>query len=222
MTGPRGAAADVEPLAGTLRAPPSYTRTQAAVLDATERLLRQRPFSELSVNDIIDEARISRTSFYAHFDSRTAVIAECLRRVMGEIAVAVDPFLAESEDDPEAAIRASIRRWMAVAREHGEVLRTVSEQWPHDARLRELWFSIMARFAAGTARVIRTARAAGQAPPGADPERLAACLMWGYERVLQVASAGDAIGLPDPDAIVEPLAQMMTGGVYGLPAFAER
>jgi hypothetical protein len=44
---------------------------------------------------------------------------------------------------------------------------------------------------------------------------LAACLMWGYERVLHVALAGDARGLPDPDAIVEPLAQMMVGGLYG-------
>ena len=99
----------------TLLDQPSYPRTQLAVLDATERLNAQRPFSELSVNDIIDEAGISRTSFYAHFDSRTAVIAECLRRVMGEIAVAVDPFLAESETDPDAAIRASIRRWIAAA-----------------------------------------------------------------------------------------------------------
>jgi TetR/AcrR family transcriptional regulator, ethionamide resistance regulator len=194
-----------------------YTRTQTAVLDATERLLAQRPFSELSVNDILEEAGVSRTSFYAYFDSRTAVIAECLRRVMGQIAVAVDPFLAESEADPEAAIRASIRRWVEVARDHGAVLRTVSEQWPHDERLRELWFSIMARFSAGTARVITTARGAGQAPSGADAAGLSACLMWGYERVLQVATAGDAAGLPDAEAIVEPLAQMMTGGVYGLP-----
>src|ERR1700761_1249289 len=179
-----GATAMTEPRGGTLLEERTYTRTQAAVLDATERLLAQRPFSELSVNDVIDEAGISRTSFYAHFDSRTAVIAECLRRVMGQIAVAVDPFLAESEADPEAAIRASIRRWVAVAREHGAVLRTVSEVWPHDERLRELWFSIMARFSAGTARVIETARGAGQAPSGADAEQLAACLMWGYERVL--------------------------------------
>jgi AcrR family transcriptional regulator len=210
-----------DPRSGTLLQERTYTRTQAAVLDATERLLAQRPFSELSVNDVIDEAGISRTSFYAHFDSRTAVIAECLRRVMGQIAVAVDPFLAESEADPEAAIRANIRRWVAVAREHGAVLRTVSEVWPHDERLRELWFSIMARFTAGTARVIVKARDLGQAPAGADPEPLSACLMWGYERVLQVATAGgDAAGLPDAEAIVEPLAQMMTGGVYGMPASA--
>ena len=215
--------AGADPRAGTLLEPRSYTRTELAVLDATERLLAQRPFSQLSVNDVIDEAGISRTSFYAYFDSRTAPVAECLRRVMGRIAVAVDPFLAESAAGPEAAIRASIRRWVAVARDHGPVLRTVSEQWPHDEWLRELWFSIMARFTAGTARVIETARAAGQAPAGADPERLAACLMWGYERVLQVATAdGGVTGLPDAHAIVEPLAQMMTGGVYGLPASASR
>jgi TetR/AcrR family transcriptional regulator, ethionamide resistance regulator len=207
-----------DPLTGPLLEQRTYTGTQAAVLDATERLLDRRPFSELSVNDVIDEAGISRTSFYAHFDSRTAVIAECLRRVMGEIAAAVDPFLAESETGPEAAIRASIRRWVAVAGAHGALLRTVSEQWPHDDRLRELWFSIMSRFSAGTARVIDAARAAGQAPAGADAEPLAACLMWGYERVLQVATAGEVAGLPEAEAIVEPLAQMMTGGVYGLPA----
>jgi hypothetical protein len=39
--------------------------------------------------------------------------------------------------------------------------------------------------------------------------------MWGYERVLHVALVGDAVGLGDPDAIVEPLAQMMVGGLYG-------
>jgi hypothetical protein len=45
--------------------------------------------------------------------------------------------------------------------------------------------------------------------------------MWGYERVLHVALVGDALGLPDPDAIVEPLAQMMVGGLYGqAPALA--
>ena len=58
---------------------------------------------------------------------------------------------------------------VAARPEHGTVLRTVSEQWPHDERLRDLWFSIMARFVAGTARVIRTA-CSGQAPGGADEE----------------------------------------------------
>jgi hypothetical protein len=73
----------------------------------------------------------------------------------------------------------------------------------------------MEGFTAGTAKVIRAARRDAQAPAGADPRALAACLMWGYERVLHVALVGEAPGLPDPDAIVAPLTQVMVGGLFG-------
>jgi AcrR family transcriptional regulator len=185
-----------------------------AIMAATERLLQERPFSELNVADIIAAAGVSRTTFYAYFSSRAAVLAECLRRVIGQIAVAVDPFLTDALQDPERAIRESLRRWVALATAHGALLRTVSEQWTHDAQLRELWLAVMGAFSAGTAGVIATARARGLAPPGADPEALATCLMWGYERVLHVSLTGEADGLPDPDAIIEPLAQMMVAGVF--------
>ena len=192
--------------------------TEAAILDATERLLAQRRFSELAVSDIIAAAGVSRTSFYAHFGSRAAVLAACLRRVVGEVAVAVDPFPSEAQDDPAEAIRTSLRRWIDLAGAHGPVLRTVSEEWPHDPELRELWFATIAAFAAGTAGVIERARTAGTAPPGADAGALATVLMWGYERVLHVSLVGGALGLDDPAAIVEPLAQMMLGGAFGAPA----
>jgi TetR/AcrR family transcriptional regulator, ethionamide resistance regulator len=188
---------------------------ETAILAATERLLQERPFAELSVNDILAAAGVSRTTFYAHFGSRGAALAACLRRVVGDLTVAVDPFIGAAQDDPEAAIRDSLRRWVALAREHGPLLRTVSEEWPHDEELRELWFAVMAGFSAGTATAIERARAAGTAPPGADALALATCLMWGYERVLHVSLVGDAVGLPDPEAIVEPLAQMMVAGVFG-------
>jgi AcrR family transcriptional regulator len=195
----------------------SSTRTQpadAAILDATEQLLRERAFGELAVNDILDVAGVSRTSFYAHFQSRSAVLAACLRRVVDELAVAVDPFLTEAEHDPEHAIRVSLERWVGLATEHGPLLRTASEEWPHDPGLQSLWFEVMATFSEPVAGVIERARATGAAPPGADAEALAACLMWGYERVLHLALVGGTLGLEDPQAIVEPLAQMMVAGVF--------
>jgi AcrR family transcriptional regulator len=193
------------------------TSTQDAILAATERLLQQRRLSELSVADIITAAGISRTSFYAYFGSKTAVVAEALRRVTDQVVVAVEPFLTESEHDPETAIRASLERWVQVCTDHRALMRTVSEEWPHDDQLRALWSEILAGFAVGTASVIRAARQRGQAPPGADPDALAACLMWGYERVLHVALVGEARGLPEPAQIVEPLAQLMVGSVFGRP-----
>jgi TetR/AcrR family transcriptional regulator, ethionamide resistance regulator len=188
-----------------------------AILAATEQLLRRQRLSELSVGDIIACAGVSRTSFYAYFASKTAVVAECLRRVTDQVAVAVEPFLTEWQTGPEAAIRASLERWVEVCTDHGALMRTVSEEWPHDDQLRALWSEILAGFAAGTARVIRAARADGQAPPGADADALAACLMWGYERVLHLALVGEARGLSDPAQIVAPLVQLMVGGVFGRP-----
>jgi AcrR family transcriptional regulator len=187
---------------------------EGAIMAATEQLLHERPFTELSVNDILGAAGVSRTSFYAHFSSRTAVLAACLRRVTDELAVAVDPFVSEAQDDPAGAIRLSLQRWVALAADHGPLLRTVSEEWPHDEGLRELWFEIIAGFSAGTATAIERARAAGAATAGADAEALATCLMWGYERVLHVSLVGDALGLAEPSEIIEPLAQMMLAGAF--------
>lgn len=196
------------------------TRAQAAILAATEQLLRERPLHQLNVADIIDAAGVSRTSFYSHFNSKTAVIAECLRRVVDQVTVAVEPIHRQSGDDAETAIRISLRQWVEVCKIHGALLRAVSEEWPHDAELRELWFATIETVTAGTAKVIRGARRDGHAPAGADPRALAACLMWGYERVLHVSLVGDARGLSEPDAIVEPLVQMMVGGVFARPPAA--
>ena len=63
---------------------------------ATEQLLLQRPLNQLSVADIITAAGVSRTSFYAYFASKTAVIAEGLRQVMDQVMVAVRPFHAQA------------------------------------------------------------------------------------------------------------------------------
>jgi AcrR family transcriptional regulator len=193
------------------------TRAQSAIVAATEVLLAERPLHELRVADIVERAGISRTSFYAHFASKTAVVCECLRRVMDEVLVATDPFQTGDGDDPEAAVRLSLERWITLCTAHGALLRAVSEEWPHDEQLRRLWFEMLARVTDRTAQVIRLARRTGAAPPGADPDALAACLMWAHERVLHVALVGEARGLPEPAAIVDPLAQIVIGGLFDRP-----
>lgn len=197
--------------------PAARGRAEAAILAATEQLLRERPLHELSVADIIAAAGVSRTSFYAHFNSKTAVIAQALRGTMDQVTVAVEPFHSRAGGDAEAAIRLSLTRWVEVCQTHGGLLRAVSDEWPHDTELRALWFELMETVTAGTARILREARRTGEAPAGADARGLAACLMWGFERVLHVAIVGEAPELPDPAAIVEPLTQMMLGTLYGRP-----
>lgn len=196
---------------------PSPGRAEGAILAATERLLDERPLNELSVADIIEAAGISRTTFYVYFSSKTAVVGLGLRRITDELMVAVDPFFSHSGADPETAIRVSLEKWIELCVAHRALVRAVSEEWPHDEQLRRLWFEMLATFIEGTARVIRASRRRGDAPDGADPEALAACLMWAYERVLHVALVGEAPGLPGPEVMVEPLSQMVMGGLFGSP-----
>jgi AcrR family transcriptional regulator len=197
--------------------PRTYGKAETAILAGTEQLLVERSLSELSVAEICEAAGVSRQSFYVHFSSKMAVIAECLRRLTDEELAAVDPFLSGPSDDPELAIRTSLENWLELCLAHGALLRAASESWPRDDGLRELWFAILNANARATAKVIRAERKRGHAPPGADPGALAACLMWAYERVAHVALAGGARGLPTPEAILDPLAQMVVGGLYGRP-----
>lgn len=133
-------------------------------------------------------------------------------RAQTAILDATESLLAQR---PLHAIRRSLEDWLALCCSHGALIRAVSEEWPHDAELRELWFAVLAVVTDGTAQVIRRARKRGQAPPGADPEALAACLMWSYERVLHIALIGEAEGLPGLDVMIEPLSQMVMGGIFG-------
>jgi AcrR family transcriptional regulator len=195
----------------------TYGRAEAAILAATKQLLSEHSLSELSVADISQAAGVSRQSFYVHFSSKMAVIAECLRRLSDEVLVAVDPFLSGPSDDPETAIRTSLEAWLELCQAHGALLRAASEYWPRHDELRELLFQIMGHNARATARVIRAERKRGHAPPGANPDALAACLMWAYERVVHVVLVGGVPGLSTPEAIIDPLAQMVVGGLYGRP-----
>lgn len=188
-----------------------------AILDATEVLLAEQPLSELSVARIIERAGVSRTSFYTHFSSKTAVVVACFQRFMDEVLVVVDPFLAGPTEDPESTIRRTLGGWVAICVQHGPVLRAVSEQWPDDEDLRRLWWGRLSRGARDIAATILADRETGAAPPGADATALATCVIWAFERTIHVALVGGAHGLQDPETTIEPLVQMVMGGVYGRP-----
>jgi AcrR family transcriptional regulator len=49
-------------------------QTQQAILDATERLMKEKPFEKLSVAEITHEAGISVGNFYNRFPDKTALL----------------------------------------------------------------------------------------------------------------------------------------------------
>jgi len=54
--------------------------TQAAILDAAEKLFRQKGFDGASVEDITSAANVAKGTFYQHFETKTDILLALIRR----------------------------------------------------------------------------------------------------------------------------------------------
>lgn len=66
-------------------------KTRKAILNAFEELISKKKYEQITVQDIIDEANIGRTTFYAHFETKDGVLD----------AICVDLFQHIFEEEPQ-------------------------------------------------------------------------------------------------------------------------
>ncbi len=59
-------------------------KTRARVIDAARRLFNRRGFAEVSIDDIMGAAGLTRGGFYNHFKNKDEVYAESLRNFAAE------------------------------------------------------------------------------------------------------------------------------------------
>ena len=69
-------------------------RTRTALYDALVRLIRHMPYAEISVEDILVEADVGRSTFYAHFRSKDELLDRSLERLK---QLLVDSIAAQGE-----------------------------------------------------------------------------------------------------------------------------
>jgi AcrR family transcriptional regulator len=187
------------------------------ILDATERLLADRRFEELSVADILGAAGVARGSFYFYFPNKHAVLAELVRRAVGSAHEAAGTWTNDESGAPGAALRRGTTEGSRLWREHAPVLRAIVENWQSDPALAALWTTVIDGFTAVAAERIQADRAAGLAPErDDDPRVLASVLCWMNERAWYLAATGHA-GFTDEDVLTEALTEVWQAAIYGSP-----
>ena len=91
-----------------------------AFVDVAERLIPQKGYEQMSVQDVLDALGASRGAFYHYFDSKQALLEAVLERMADGAAAALSPVV----DDPTLAaneklerVFAGIARWKAARKE---------------------------------------------------------------------------------------------------------
>jgi TetR/AcrR family transcriptional regulator, ethionamide resistance regulator len=177
--------------------------TERSILETAERLLAERPLSEISVEELARGAGISRPSFYFYFESREAVLRALAEGITEALYRAAEPWLESGDRPPAEAVRRAIAQNLELWQEHGAVLRAVVRARETDPEIGRLWDGFARRYVEACADHIEQERDAGRAPPGPPSARsLAAMLLnmsdrtW-YETALVPRSARARAALVD-------------------------
>lgn len=173
-------------------------------------MLEERPFRDLTIDEVAREAGISRTAFYFYFRDKH----ELLMAVTAEVAEA----LYQEADrwwhgrgDPDMLVREALSGVGAVYERHAPLLRVATEVSTYDEEVRRFWRSLVERFIAATADYLRREQRAGRVRH-LDPRSTAEALVWMVERTLYIEVA---TGDRSPDELVASLVPLWVAVLYG-------
>jgi len=141
------------------RVPAEQARRQ--IVEATTRLLADRRFRELTVEEVMAEAGLARTVFYRHFDGLAGIVIGLLDDLLAAV-------VAEAETgDPDD--RETLRRQLALAvgtyREHGRLLLALDEAAHHDDAVERAYRAWLDHTVEVSAELIERGVERGHTPP---------------------------------------------------------
>jgi AcrR family transcriptional regulator len=201
-------------LARGRRAPrPTGDDRQQAILTTAERLLGERDFAEISIDDLARGAGISRPTFYFYFPSKTAVLLTLLDRVVEEAEVATGGVLDRLAEDPRERWREAIDTFYQSFRSHRPVALACGQVRLSSPEVRDLWAAVTEGWVRRTEAAIMAERARGAAPPGRPARDLAIALNSMNERVLHATFADLPPALAE-STVVDVLLDIWLNSIY--------
>jgi TetR/AcrR family transcriptional regulator, ethionamide resistance regulator len=187
--------------------------SEQEILEAAERLLRERPFRELTVDDLMAATTQSRTAFYRHFTGRQDLLIRLLSDLNQELW-AVSEGWFQGSGDPLAEAREALERLAGVYQAHGPVLLAIAEAAHHDDEVERVYGALVQGFADGVVARLERDAAAGRASVPC-PAEVAAALVWMTERQLAVTFGRQDTAAAERAATVEALYTIWTRTLYG-------
>jgi AcrR family transcriptional regulator len=178
---------------------------------AAEALLRERPFRELTVDEVMRRTDLSRPSFYVYFRDRHHLVLRVVEHIEAELFAMADRWFKGEGDGPELA-REATEGIVAVFAEHGPVLRALADAAADDPGVDEAYGALVTGFVDATAEHISAEIAAGRILP-LDPRETATALVWMNERYLTLTLGREPA--TERAIVVETLRTIWSRVLYG-------
>jgi len=199
---------------GRRSARPSGDDRELAILATAERLLEDRPLTDISVDDLAKGAGISRPTFYFYFASKEAVLLTLLDRVITEADTALEALSTTPGGDRDTMWRNGINVFFETFGAHKAVTRAGAAAKSGNADVRELWSTFMQKWIAYTADVIQSERERGAAPDSLPAAELATALNLMNERTLFASFAAEQPSVPEA-RVLDTLVHIWVTSIYG-------
>jgi TetR/AcrR family transcriptional regulator, ethionamide resistance regulator len=187
--------------------------SEQEILEAAERLLRERPFRELTVDDLMAATTQSRTAFYRHFTGRQDLLIRLLSDLNQELWEVSEGWF-QGGGDALAEAREALERLAGVYQAHGPVLLAMAEAAHHDDEVERVYGALVQGFADGVVARLERDAAAGRASVP-HPGEVAAALVWMTERQLAITFGRQETSAAERTAAVEALYTIWTRTLYG-------
>ena len=157
----------------------------ARLFAIVERLLGEgSAFSEISVEQLIGEAEIARSTFYVYFEDKGALMVELMERVTQDIGDAASEWFGLPATASRDDLRRALSRLAQSYRQHGRMLSAVIEAAAYDARVREEYDAVMQRRFDDMNDAFVPQQKAGSIREDVDLRTVTPWLAWMFERGL--------------------------------------
>jgi AcrR family transcriptional regulator len=177
------------------------------LLPAIERLLENATYRELSVEQMVAEANVSRSTFYNYFEDKNDLLRALTADVMGALTDATRVWWMLPPEASRDDLHAALTHLYESYSPHAALMRAVAESISQDASVREAFEAYMCRGAEGIAAYIESGQRAGVLRSDLDPATASEWLVWMFERGLSQLGGGQSE--LEPERIVTALTDIV-------------
>ena len=187
-------------------------RMRAELLAATTRLLEAgQSYTELSVEQVLREAGVSRATYYAYFRNKGELLSALAEEVIDAMLANATPWWRVSGRPSEEALTATVEQIFDAYLSRHAVMAAVVEVAEYDPGVRAQLDGLVRRSIEALSAHIAAGQARGFVDPGLDPTGIAGWIVWMTERGLYKLVRGR-----DPQRYIRALAHTIWKTLYSV------